>query len=77
MNPKKKAALIWFITEIVQIIFVVMGGIMLLWLYAPFNALIKLGITTLTGIIIYDIFKSFVYVRWILWKESNMEEEHE
>ena len=32
---KQKAALLWFITEIVQIIFLIMGAIMLLWLYAP------------------------------------------
>ena len=70
-SKKKQKALIWFITEIIQIIILVIGAIMLLWLYAPYNTLIKIVITTLAAIITYDIFKSFVYVRWILWKESE------
>lgn len=64
----------WFITEIIQIIVFVMGAIMLLWLYAPFSLITKFIITTLSGIIIYDVFKNFVYVRWILYKESKGEE---
>ena len=69
-SNKKKAGMIWFITEIIQIIIFVMGSIMLLWLYAPFSMLAKMAITTLAGIIIYDVFKNFVYVRYILWKET-------
>jgi hypothetical protein len=68
-NPEK-SALIWFITEIIQMIIIVIGAIILLWLYAPFSIIVKAGITALTMIIVYDIFKSFVYVRWILTKEQ-------
>ena len=71
---KQQAALVWLITEIIQIIFIIMGGIMLLWLYAPYSFFIKFFLTLIAGIITFDIFKSFVYVRWILWKEANMEE---
>lgn len=67
---KKKGALIWFTTEIVQMIIFVMGSFMLLWYYAPFGILTKAGITFLSMIIVYDIFKNFVYVRWVLIKEE-------
>ena len=73
-NKTSNGEIWWFITEIIQIIVFVMGAIMLLWLYAPFSLITKFIITTLSGIIIYDVFKNFVYVRWILYKESKGEE---
>ena len=63
----------WFVTEIIQIILFVMGAIMLLWLYAPFSLTIKFIITTIVGIVVYDVFKNFVYVRWILYKDAQGE----
>lgn len=66
----KKAALVWLVTEIVQIVVCVIGALLLLWLYAPFSFFAKCGITTLSLLVVYDVFKSFVYVRWILLKES-------
>ena len=67
----RKTALAWFITETIQIISIIMGGVMLLWLYAPYDTYTKIGITTLVTIITYDVFKNFVYVRWILWKDNQ------
>lgn len=66
----KQLMLIWFIGEIIQIIFFVIGSIMLLWLYAPFTITVKFVLTFIGCFITYDMFKNFVYVRWILWKEK-------
>jgi hypothetical protein len=66
----KKGAFIWLISEIAQIVVFVLGSIFLLWAYAPFSGLAKLAITFLSLIIIYDVFKSFVWVRWVLIKED-------
>ena len=62
---------VWFMFEIFQMIVFVMGSIMLLWLYAPYSMLAKMAITTLMGIIVLDVYRSFVHVRWILLKEGN------
>ena len=65
----KKQGLIWFFTEIFQFIIFVMGSLMLLWLYAPYSVLTKVLISIFSTIVIYDIMKNFIYVRYILWKE--------
>jgi hypothetical protein len=70
-SNKKKRALIYFITQIIQINIVFIGGILILWIYTPFPLATKYLITLLTGIIEYDLFKNFVWVRWTLWKESQ------
>lgn len=70
-SKKKQKALLWFITEIIQIIILVMGAITMLLLYAPFSIFFKMCLTIIATIITYDIFKSFVYVRWVLWKEQE------
>lgn len=69
INDEAKG-LIWFIGEIVQIIVFTIGAIMLLWLYAPFSFWWKAGLSFFSLIVTYDMFKHFVYVRYILWKES-------
>ena len=71
---KKQAALIWLWSEIIQIIVFFMGALMLLWLYAPYHIIAKLIITLISTLIVYDIFKNFVFVRWILWKQQNEED---
>jgi hypothetical protein len=70
ISNKKKAGLVWFATEIVQIIIYIIGSLTLLWLYAPFSTLAKFGLSMISMIVVYDVFKNFVYVRYILWKES-------
>lgn len=71
----KKEALIWFFTEIFQFIVFVMGSFMMLWLYSPYHFLVKLGLTIFSVIVIYDIIRNFIYVRFILWKEHLKIEE--
>lgn len=63
-------ALVWLVTEIFQIIVCVLGSFFLLWMYAPFSLFVKAGISVLSLLVVYDVFKSFVWVRWILYKES-------
>ena len=68
---RKKALTIWLIGEVIQIILMVMGGIMLLWLYAPFTLVTKFILTALATMVTFDVFKNFVYVRWLLVQEEN------
>lgn len=67
---RKKALTIWFIGEIIQIVLMIMGGIMLLWLYAPYTILTKVILTSLSILVTFDVFKNFVYIRWLLLKEE-------
>lgn len=71
---KKNVKLIWLVGEIIQIIAMTMGTIILLWLYAPYSILAKIIISIIATYITFDVFKNFVYVRWILMKT---EEENE
>lgn len=73
LNKKAKGisgGLVWLVTEIIQIVVCVIGAIFLLWAYAPFSSFVKAGITILSLIVVYDVFKNFVWVRWVLFKEG-------
>lgn len=70
---KKDKMLIWFIGEIIQFIAMTMFMIIMLWLYTPYAILTKGILTAVISIISYSMLKNFVYVRWILWKESQGE----
>jgi hypothetical protein len=63
-----KEATVWFVSEIVQMLVLIIGAILLLWFYAPFSILWKFLLTFLSLIIVFDVYKSFIYVRWILIK---------
>ena len=66
----RKLQLLWFIIQIIEIVIVIMGGIMLLWYYAPYTVITKWIITGITLIISTDIYKTFIYTKWILIKEE-------
>lgn len=68
---KKDKMLIWFIGEIIQFIVMTMFSIIITWLYTPYSIIGKTLITAGISIISYSMLKNFVYVRWILWKETE------
>jgi hypothetical protein len=57
------------IIQIILIITFVMGALMLLWIYTPFSILSKILLTFISTITIYDMFKHFVYTKWLLIRE--------
>jgi len=62
--------LMLLVGQCIEFIIFVMMSIMMLWLYTPYNLLIKILITLFFVIVTYDVFRHFVYVKWILYKEQ-------
>ena len=62
--------LLFLTTEVFEVIIMIMGAISLLWLYAPFSIITKIILTTLCGLVVFDVFRAFVYVKWILIQEE-------
>ena len=65
-----KIMIAWFFIEIAVMTLFVTVGIVLFWKYVDMGMLAKMAITTLVGIVIYDIYKTFTYVRYAFIKEE-------
>lgn len=63
----EKRELTYYIVETILFIQVIICGYGILWLYTPFSPLYKTLMTIISGIILLDIFKIFIYIRWILF----------
>lgn len=63
MDDVKTVGLWWFITEAIQLIFIFFGGLLMFWLFTPYGVFVKFGISLLVGVIAFDVFRSFLYVR--------------
>lgn len=61
---------IFFIGEIINFTAVIIGSIIIFWLYAPFDIGGKILISIIGVSSFYSLMKNFIYVRYILWKES-------
>lgn len=53
-------------------IVLIMGSIMLLWLYAPMTIITKYIITAIGVFIGYDIFKTYIHTKWLLWLQRQI-----
>ena len=62
--------LFWFFVEIFCMFVCIIGSLLLLWLFAPFSLIIKYIISFFCLIVVFDVFKSFVWVKWLLFKEG-------
>ena len=67
----KKNPNLWFISEIIQAIILIMATIMMLWLYTPYNMLVKIIITIISLIIFYDMFRIFVVVKNLMLEANE------
>jgi hypothetical protein len=63
----EKAKLIW---ESIFFIFFFINSLYALYFFVPYSIILKIIITIISFIVIFDIFKNFIYVRWILLKEE-------
>ena len=70
-QKQTKISIAWFWTEIAIMTLYVSVSIVLFWKYVNIPMTYKFVITTLTGIIIYDIYKTFTYVRYLFIKEQQ------
>lgn len=68
---KKRIEAIWFVLETFMLITIVMTSIEMLWFYTPASMLVKFFVTLLAGIVIYDVAKNFIYVRFIMLKHTE------
>lgn len=62
--------LLLLVGQCIEFIIFVMFSIIMLWLYTPYGLVVKGIITILIGIVTYDVFRHFVYVKWVLYKET-------
>jgi hypothetical protein len=68
---KYTKGLLWFALESLQIVAIFTGFFIMLWLYGPMGFLWKVGITFVSIGILYDVFRHFVYLKFVLWKEAQ------
>jgi hypothetical protein len=72
----------FFIVDIMIFTVVIVGGLVSFILYTPFNVLVKTLFALFSILSIYQLFKNYVYVKWLLIKDSfaillDVEEEKE
>ena len=65
-----KVMIVWLWIEIIVMTAFVSSSMAFLWTYLEITMLAKLAITMLSGIVIYDIYATFVKVRYIFIKEG-------
>ena len=73
MNAVK---LLWLEVETILIIIMIMTAYIWLWWYTPYNTLTKLAVNSLSLILLFDMFRTWIYTRWIAAKydEENKEQ---
>jgi hypothetical protein len=69
-----KAIIIW---ESIFFIFFFINSIYCLYFFVPYSMILKLAITLISVIVVVNIFKNYLYVKWILLNENNETIENE
>lgn len=62
--------MVFFVSESIQAFIIYTFGIAAVWLWTPFNPIIKAATTGFIILNFYNILRHFIYVRWAIWKET-------
>lgn len=68
----EQAKLIW---ESIFFIFFFINSLYALWYFVPYSTILKIIITFISLVVILNIFRNYVYVKWMLLREENIEEQ--
>jgi len=71
IKAEKSKNRLWFFIQIAEFTALAIGGTIILWIYTPITFWWKFWITCFALLAFSDLYKNFLYVRWILINEEE------